>query len=871
MRKHILILTVILFASPIFAKDIPAVLPHPDDTPPAKDKPVKVYIMSGQSNMVGFGRIQGGSPAYPSIYLSADPTILPCKMPVGSSALLPHGVFLDKDGKQTGALASIYAGDYDATKDYSKETPVKQIPVKLGAVSEKLPSIDGPHTVIVTTHIEVPITGLHEVHAGFGDSENAIVSLKDEEIYRKGPDGEPVIKKIRLEKGKLYPLHITYLNGGSLAFWMELVDLKGKGTLETLVKEEGLFPFLIDDKGNWTVRNDVVLCESYLDKNKFKGGRNTPLTATANGKHIGPELGFGYVMGTFHDEPVLLIKADIGNRSLGWDYLPPGSERFEAEETNRKTGEKKTYIFAGYKDSQSKWEKGTEPKPGGWYAGKQYDECTQAIHGVLDNFDTLFPQYKDQGYEVAGFVWWQGHKDQNPIHASSYEQNLVNLIKAWRKEFKTPDAKWVIATIAFEGWQLGEPGKTIAEAQLAVDGDSGKYPEFKGNVKTVEARPFWRSMAESPTGTGYHYNHNAETYMLVGDALGKAMAELYGAKTEPSPTTPRPEPLPDKPVAEMTLDEKARLVYTDAFISPWGKDDREPTPEQFAAMGKALQPMIIGSIIPAYVAEAPGVPAYRRKGMSLMPIVTGKPFSKEQGRGAGLTSQLDRIIGYYNAAGIQEYDWKRFGPDMQNSEWYYYSFDPPEKQDAAKGDRNRKITIPEGMDNWFAADFDPVAAGWRKGKAPFGQVDGKLAAPRANCRDEQCGCSVVPKTLWEKEVLLIRQTFEIPELKEGHRYRLILGGSAHPFSGEGYSLYVNGKLFSESKGGNYKKGGARGGYILNDFLPDFKSGKVTIAVKVFLRYTGYKDKVAPPQGHISVWLEEAKLPKAVLKLRKCQK
>ena len=65
-----------------------------------------------------------------------------------------------------------------------------------------------------------------------------------------------------------------------------------------------------------------------------------------------------------------------------------------------------------------------------------------------------------------------------------------------------------------------------AKAQLAVDGDAGKYPEFKGNVAAVDARPFWRDKEVSPSGAGYHYNHNAETYMEVGNALGRAMAEL---------------------------------------------------------------------------------------------------------------------------------------------------------------------------------------------------------------------------------------------------------------------------------------------------------------------------------------------------------
>ncbi len=70
-------------------------------------------------------------------------------------------------------------------------------------------------------------------------------------------------------------------------------------------------------------------------------------------KSFGPELGFGQVMGYVHEEPVLLLKACIGNRSLGWDLLPPGSERFEFDGK----------IYAGYKDVANFWDKGSEPKP----------------------------------------------------------------------------------------------------------------------------------------------------------------------------------------------------------------------------------------------------------------------------------------------------------------------------------------------------------------------------------------------------------------------------------------------------------------------------------------------------------------------------
>ena len=46
-------------------------------------------------------------------------------------------------------------------------------------------------------------------------------------------------------------------------------------------------------------------------------------------KTIGPEFGIGHLLGDAMDAPVMLLKSCIGNRSLGWDLLPPGSERYE--------------------------------------------------------------------------------------------------------------------------------------------------------------------------------------------------------------------------------------------------------------------------------------------------------------------------------------------------------------------------------------------------------------------------------------------------------------------------------------------------------------------------------------------------------------
>ena len=88
----------------------------------------------------------------------------------------------------------------------------------------------------------------------------------------------------------------------------------------------------------------------------------------------------------------------------------------------------------------------------------------------------------------------------------------------------------MIATIGFDGWKMSGNQLTIAKAQLAVSGENKKYPEFTGNVLTVETRDFWKEVELSPRNQGFHYNGNAETYMMVGDAMGRGMLKLLRGK-----------------------------------------------------------------------------------------------------------------------------------------------------------------------------------------------------------------------------------------------------------------------------------------------------------------------------------------------------
>ncbi|MFN8742847.1 MAG: sialate O-acetylesterase [Pirellula sp.] len=316
------------------------------------------------------------------------------------------------------------------------------------------------------------------------------------------------------------PVKVYVMLGQSNMLGFGRVEPKDtKGTLEYLVHTKGMYTHLVDDAGNWITRRDVRYVHvmdqrgvDYRDLETFGVVRNEWLVPN---KSFGPELGFGQVMGYYHDEPVLLLKACIGNRSLGWDLLPPGSERFEHEGK----------VYAGYKDVANFWDKGAEPKPVPWYAGRQYDADVAHAKAVLKELSKYYPDFQNQGYEVAGFVWWQGHKDQNAALVSRYEKNLVHLIKSLRNDFQSPNAKFVIAT------GCGNPGtegfgKQIAEAQLAVDGESGRYKEFIGNVKSVDTRDLWRDSTESPINQGHHYNHNAQTYYETGERLGRAMALL---------------------------------------------------------------------------------------------------------------------------------------------------------------------------------------------------------------------------------------------------------------------------------------------------------------------------------------------------------
>jgi len=329
------------------------------------------------------------------------------------------------------------------------------------------------------------------------------------------------------------------------------------GTLLNLMGD-GKYPHLRNDDGGeeWSVRDDVRVVYR-----RGRGGTvqtsSSDLTVgwTGRADFVGPEIQFGHVVGDRLGGPVLLLKVGTGNRALGWDFLPPGSKR--------QTKDSLSYPGYGECPESSLPDSPKDPSECGtcqrnhrdcpvwwstkercldcfgWYAGFQFDTDLQNAKAVLDNLSDYYPGYQqEQGFEIAGFVFWQGARDTyTRAHTIKYRSNLKRYIKrVWESYSIYPGAakKFVLASIAFGGTksQKKDPEdgytrneKKIYLAQMKISG-------FKGRVRTVDARPFWRKENVSPKNNRNHYNHNAETYMEVGNALGHAMVDLMEKNAE---------------------------------------------------------------------------------------------------------------------------------------------------------------------------------------------------------------------------------------------------------------------------------------------------------------------------------------------------
>ena len=278
----------------------------------------------------------------------------------------------------------------------------------------------------------------------------------------------------------------------------------GRGSLEFLVKDAATaqrFAPLVDTAGQWRTRDDVWI--TYLD-------RQGPLTVGygARPEMIGPELGFGWVMGDALQEPVLLIKCAWGGKSLAVDFRPPSAG-------------KPPYSLGEKVDAA------IEQDPA--IVGKYYHKTLTLTKAALARIKDLVPG-SDGRYVLSGFAWHQGWNDRiNDKFNAEYESNMARFIRDMRKDLGVPSLPFVIAETGMNGPEETHPrALSLMKAQAAV----AERPEFKGNVTFVGTRAFWRPQDQSPNGQGYHWNSNAETYYLIGAAMGEAMKRLVAVRTD---------------------------------------------------------------------------------------------------------------------------------------------------------------------------------------------------------------------------------------------------------------------------------------------------------------------------------------------------
>jgi len=312
----------------------------------------------------------------------------------------------------------------------------------------------------------------------------------------------------------LKPVKVFILAGQSNMEGQAVVDLKGKdynngqGTLTRLIEDPrkaAMFKHLRQADGKWPVRDDVWVSYQREDRPLLKGPLTFGFSVYGDVHHFGPELQFGFVVGDAFENPVLLVKTAWGGKSLFTDFRPPSS---------------------------------------GGEVGKYYTMMIAQVRQALSNLKTDFPASEDAGYEIAGFVWYQGWNDgcmPKTAAVPEYEQNLVNLIHDVREEFHTPRLPVVIGELTGPWVQATGDWDKLRKAQAAA----AMRDEFQGNVRFVPTHDFVRKPEESPNpGHGHHEFGNAETYFLVGDALGKGMLSLLlpSPSSEQNGTAPPSQP-----------------------------------------------------------------------------------------------------------------------------------------------------------------------------------------------------------------------------------------------------------------------------------------------------------------------------------------
>jgi alpha-galactosidase len=264
---------------------------------------------------------------------------------------------------------------------------------------------------------------------------------------------------------------------------------------------------------------------SYLtgDGDQYSGRLTAGYGAKGGEPKIGPEFTFGITMQKLLDEPILIIKTAWGGKSLHTDFRPPSAGPYEL---NPQQVDQFTQRGVDLQQWQADKAKAT---------GHYYRLMMDHVKTVLQDIRQVYPDYdSNQGYELAGFVWFQGWNDMcdgstypnrnEPGGYDLYSRLLAHFIRDVRRDLSAPGMPFVIGVMGVGG--VREEPDYFRQAMAAPAG----LPEFKDNVVAVETAPFWDEALVTASAKRGEFNRILDTaYTLDEDGrLDRSAAEFPG-------------------------------------------------------------------------------------------------------------------------------------------------------------------------------------------------------------------------------------------------------------------------------------------------------------------------------------------------------
>jgi hypothetical protein len=234
----------------------------------------------------------------------------------------------------------------------------------------------------------------------------------------------------------------------------------------------------------------------------------------ASDSKIGPEFTFGIYSEKMLKEPVLIIKTSWGGRSLNTDFRPPSAGQYKLPKAVQDVWDKHPQGAHGVPklEDRKKWQEDKDAA-----SGVMYRAMIEHVRKVTKDIKRVCPEYYEKaGYELAGFVWFQGFNDlvdgQTYPNGNfdEYSRLLSHFIRDVRKDLSTPKMPFVIGVLGVDGDKHVNFRKAMAAP--------ADMPEFKGNVVAVDTAPFWdHDIAAAQPKQGEYNNIVGTAHTLKND------------------------------------------------------------------------------------------------------------------------------------------------------------------------------------------------------------------------------------------------------------------------------------------------------------------------------------------------------------------